>query len=75
MIFQICQALIDFVQLDSVLLATLNTFGKERGLVAHSSATSYRTNQLPDPANELNRIQLITQGLLQIDKLINALVR
>jgi hypothetical protein len=66
---------VDVDELDSVLLATLNTFGKERGLVAHSSATSYRTNQLPDPANELNIIQLITQGLLQIDKLINALIR
>lgn len=66
---------VDVDELDSVLLATLNTFGKERGLVAHSSATSYRTTQLPDPANELNRIQQITQGLLQIDKLINALIR
>jgi len=64
---------IDSDDLDSVLLATLNTFGEQRGLVAHSSATSYRTNQLPDPANELNRVQQITQGLLQIDELINAL--
>lgn len=66
---------IDSDDLDSVLLATLNTFGEQRGLVAHSSATSYRTTQLPDPVNELNTIQQITQGLLQIDKLINALIR
>jgi hypothetical protein len=66
---------IDIDDLDSDLLATLNTFGKERGLVAHSSATSYRTNQLPDPVNESNRIQQITQGLLQIDRLINALIK
>jgi RiboL-PSP-HEPN len=66
---------VDIDDLDSVLLATLNTFGEERGLVAHSSATSYRTTQLPDPANELNRIQQIIQGLLQIDELINALIK
>jgi hypothetical protein len=66
---------IDSDDLDSALLATLNTFGEQRGLVAHSSATSYRTNQLPDPANELNRVQQITQGLLQIDELINAQIR
>ena len=42
-------------------------------LVAHSSATSYRTRQPPDPADELNRVQQITQGLLQIDELINTL--
>jgi RiboL-PSP-HEPN len=66
---------IDSDDLDSVLLADLNTFGEQRGLVAHSSVTSYRTNQLPDPANELNRVQQITQGLLQIDELINALIK
>jgi hypothetical protein len=66
---------IDSDDLDSVLLATLDAFGEQRGLVAHSSATSYRTNQLPDPANELNRVEQITQGLLQIDELINALIK
>ncbi len=66
---------IDSDDLDPALMATLNTFGAQRGLVAHSSATSYRTTQLPDPANELNRIQQIIQGLLQIDELINALIK
>jgi hypothetical protein len=65
---------IDSDDLDSALLADLNTFGEQRGLVAHSSATSYRTRQPPDPADELNRVQQITQGLLQIDRLINELI-
>jgi len=65
---------VDSDELDSTLLANLNTFGKQRGLVAHSSATAYRTIQLPDPATELNAVQQIVQGLLQIDELINNLM-
>ncbi len=53
----------------------MNTFGKERGVVAHSSATSYMTIQPPDPATELNTVQQITQELLKIDELINNLMR
>ncbi len=66
---------IDSDDLDSAWLATMNTFGEQRGLVAHSSAISYRTVQPPDPATELNRIQQITQGLLDIDELINNLTK
>jgi hypothetical protein len=66
---------IDSDDLDPVLMATLNTFGAQRGLVAHSSATYYRMQQQPDPSNELNRVQQISQGLLQIDRLINALIK
>lgn len=56
-------------------LATLNSFGEKRGLVAHSSATSYRRDQPPDPATELSTVNQITEGLLQVDALINALMR
>ena len=66
---------IDSSDLDLNLLVQLNTFGAERGLVVHSSATSYRTKQPPDPVDELNKIKQITQGLLQIDELINALIK
>lgn len=66
---------IDGDDLDPAFLATLNAFGEQRGLVAHSSATSYITRQPPDPATELNRIRQITQGLLQIDELINDLLK
>jgi hypothetical protein len=55
--------------------ATMNTFGEKRGLVAHKSATSYMTTQTPDPANELNTVNQITdQFLLIIDELINNLI-
>jgi hypothetical protein len=66
---------IDSDDLDSAWLATMNTFGEQRGLVAHSSATSYRTVQPPDPATELSTVQQIAQGLLQVDNLINNLMR
>lgn len=55
-------------------LATMNTFGEERGVVAHTSATS-TTIQTPDPANELRRVeQIISQELWKVDELINKLM-
>jgi len=61
--------------LDTVFLANMNTFGQDRGIVAHSSATSYRgVNNLPDPATELNRIKQITDELIQLDQLISNLM-
>jgi hypothetical protein len=53
----------------------MDTFGKERGIVAHTSATSYMTVQLPDPATELNTVLQITQDILKIDELINTLMK
>ena len=65
---------IDTDDLDPAWLATMNTFGQKRGLVAHKSATSYMTIQTPDPANELNTVTQITDELLRIDELINNLI-
>lgn len=65
---------IDSDDLDPAWLATMNTFGEKRGLVAHTSATSYMTIQTPDPANELNTVTQITHELLRIDELINNLI-
>lgn len=65
---------IDSDDLDPAWLATMNTFGQKRGLVAHKSATSYMTIQTPDPANELNTVTQITDELLRIDELINNLI-
>jgi RiboL-PSP-HEPN len=64
---------IDSDDLDPILLATMNTFGEQRGLVAHSSATSYKTVQPPDPVNELRVVQQIIAGLAQVDELISSL--
>ena len=65
---------IDSDDLDSVMLVTMDAFGKQRGLIAHKSATSYRATQTPDPANELNKIQQITQEILRLDNLISDLM-
>ncbi|MFM5897500.1 MAG: HEPN domain-containing protein [Dolichospermum sp.] len=65
---------IDSDDLDPAWLATMNTFGEKRGLVAHKSATSYMTIQTPDPANELNTVTQIRKELLRIDELINNLI-
>ena len=65
---------IDSDDLDPAWLAIMNTFGEKRGLVAHTSATSYMTIQTPDPANELNTVNQITDELLRIDELINNLI-
>jgi hypothetical protein len=64
---------IDSDDLDPILLATMNTFGEQRGLVAHSSATLYKTVQPPDPVNELMVVQQIVAGLTQVDELIDNL--
>ncbi len=66
---------IDTDYLDPAWLATMNTFGEERGIVAHTSATS-TTIQAPDPATELGRVeQIISQELREVDELINNLMR
>ena len=66
---------IDSDDLEPAWLATMNTFGENRGEVAHKSATSYRIIQPPDPATELNTVQQITQELLRIDELMNNLMQ
>lgn len=66
---------IDSDDLDPNWLATMNTFGENRGDVAHKSATSYRTIQPPDPVSELNMVKQITQDLLKVDELINQLMK
>jgi hypothetical protein len=59
---------------DPTWLATMKTFGEERGVVAHSSSTS-PTIQVPDPATELGRIvHIISPGLCKVDELINKLM-
>lgn len=52
--------------LDSVWLATMDSFGRSRGAVAH---TSVKTQQPIDPLTELNRINAqILPGLKKLDK-------
>ncbi|MFM2064663.1 MAG: hypothetical protein RLZZ507_4334 [Cyanobacteriota bacterium] len=66
---------IDSDDLDPAWLAIMNTFGENRGEVAHKSSTSYITIRPPDPATEINTVKQITQELLIIDELINNLMK
>jgi hypothetical protein len=56
-------------------LATMNTFGEDRGVAVHTSATSPTTIRVLNPINELQRVEQIIQELLKVDELINDLMR
>lgn len=61
--------------LDPAWLNTMNAFGEERGVVAHTSATS-TVIQAPDPATEVDRVeQIIIPELRKVDDLINQLMK
>jgi len=66
---------IDNDDLDTAWLATMNAFGEERGVVAHTSATSPKTIRVLNPINELRRVEQIIQELLRVDELIDNLMR
>jgi len=64
---------IDSDDLDKVWLANMNTFGEERGEIAHSSAI--KTKKPPNPADELERVKQIIQELEKVDQLITNLLK
>ncbi|WP_373535874.1 HEPN domain-containing protein [Microcoleus sp.] len=66
---------IDTDDLDSAWLGTMNTFGEERGVAVHTSATSAKTIRVLNPINELQRVEQIIQELLRVDELIDNLMR
>lgn len=66
---------IDIKDLDITWIANMNTFGENRGEVAHKSASSYRTFKLVDPVSEVNMVKQIIQDILKIDELINQLMK
>jgi hypothetical protein len=66
---------IDSDDLDSAWLSTMNTFGERRGIAAHTSATSYKATQPPDPKTEFDTVNTILEGLKDIDQLINKLLK
>jgi hypothetical protein len=57
-------------ELDRTWLATIDSFGSVRGDTAHQSM---RTQQPPDPANELAIVRQIVTGLRQLDELLTKL--
>ncbi len=66
---------IDSNYLEITWLATMNTFGENRGEIAHKSASSYRTIQLVDPVSEVTVVKQIIQELLKIDDLMNQFMK
>jgi hypothetical protein len=56
-------------QLSQTWLATMNSFGVERGHVAHST---HAVQTPPDPAVENTRVQQILQDLANVDRMITA---
>ena len=65
---------IELDELDTTLIADLNSFAKERGEVAHLSASKYRTKQQINPKEELTRVKSIIARLIDIDRLIDKLL-
>jgi len=57
---------IDSDDLDKVWLLNMDTFGEERGEIAHSSAI--KRKQPPNPADELERVKQIIQELERVDQ-------
>jgi RiboL-PSP-HEPN len=66
---------IDVDDLDPSWLTTMNTFGESRGIAAHTSASSYKVTQPPNPKIEYDTITDILKGLKDIDQLINKLMK
>jgi hypothetical protein len=58
--------------LDKTWLATIDSFGAQRGDTAHQSG---RTQQQPDPQQELQTVQAIASGLAKLDATLSALHR
>jgi len=56
--------------LDTTWLAQMDSFGTNRGGWAHKSIKALNP---PDPATELNTVNQILQGLLQLDRTISSL--
>ncbi len=56
-------------------LATMNTFGEDRGVAVHTSATSLTTIRVLNPINEVRRVEEIIKELQKVDELINQLMK
>ncbi|MEZ6234827.1 MAG: hypothetical protein R3B68_11610 [Phycisphaerales bacterium] len=62
---------IEAFQLDEVWLGTIDTYGRDRGIIAHTAA---HTQQPPDPSAEHGTVVFIMQGFKDIDEMMNALI-
>lgn len=64
---------LDFDGLDQTWLTTIDEFGKQRGLTAHTSSVGV-TRPL-DPKDELDRIGLLKVGLRDLDDTLSKLLK
>ena len=65
---------VDCGQLDTVLVADLNSYGFSRGLVAHKGLGSYRTTEQIDPKEELKKVTSLVEGIGSIDEIFEQLL-
>lgn len=59
-------------EIDGVWLSTIDSFGVNRGEVAH---TSFKTHQPLDPKNEFETVKIILEGLKEIDSILTKLAK
>jgi hypothetical protein len=65
---------IDCDDLDTVLIADLNSFGESRGLIAHLASQAYRTMEQIDPRDEEKKVRQLVANMVTIDRAVNKLL-
>ena len=65
---------VDCDELDTVLMADLNSYAASRGLVAHQRFESYRTTERIDPKEELKKVRSLVNGMASIDRMLEKLL-
>lgn len=65
---------VDCDELDTVLVADLNSYGVSRGLVAHQRFEAYRTTEQIDPKEELRKVRSLVEGMASIDEIFEQLL-
>jgi len=65
---------VDCDELDTVLVADLNSYGVSRGLVAHQRFESYRTTEQLDPKEELKKVMSLVKSMASIDRVFEQLL-
>lgn len=61
--------------LDQVWLASMNTFGEQRGEAAHTSRSAWKLKQLPDPETELKTVTDLIPQIKEVDEQLNVLLK
>ncbi len=62
---------IDISSVDLTLIADMNSFGADRGKLAHSARSTRVVSQQVDPRSAYTKVRNISKGLGKIDQLLN----